>query len=84
MLSIGVGEIQKNTSIFANFNKAFQIVDKRKKQVLAIVYPTKEKSVICNLAGKYKDKIKSSNLNLKEIKEQALFKAMEEKYGLSS
>ena len=84
MLSIGIGEIQKNTSIFAKIDEVFQIVDKRKKQVLAIVYPTKEQSVIHNLAGKYKNKIKSSNLNLKEIKEQSLLKAMEEKYGLSS
>jgi len=84
MLSIGIGEIQKNTSIFANFNEAFQIVDKRKKQILAMVYPAKEQSIIGNLAGKYKDKIKSSNLTLEEIKEQSLYNAMVEKYGLSS
>ena len=84
MLSIGIGEIQKNTSVFANLTEAFQIVDKRKKQVLAMVYPIKKQSSIQNLAGKYKDKIESSSITLDQIKEQSIYKAMEEKYGLSS
>jgi hypothetical protein len=84
MLSIGIGEIQKNTSVFANLTEAFQIVDKRKKQVLAMVYPIKKQSPIQNLAGKYKDKIESLSITLDQIKEQSIYKAMEEKYGLSS
>lgn len=35
MISIGTGEIQKNTSIFTKINEAFEIVDKRKKKKLA-------------------------------------------------
>ncbi len=84
MLSIGIGEIQKNTSIFANLTEAIQIVDKRKKQILAMVYPTKKQSIIQNLAGKYKHKINSTNLTIEQIKEQSMIQAMEEKYGLSS
>ncbi len=84
MLSIGIGEIQKNTSIFANLTEAIQIVDKRKKQILATVYPTKNQSIIKNLAGKYKYQINSTNLTLDQIKEQSISQAMEEKYGLSS
>ena len=40
MQSIGIGEIQKNTSVFTNMTEAIQIIDKRKK------YKYKEKSII--------------------------------------
>ena len=84
MLSIGIGEIQKNTSIFTNLTEAIQIVDKRKKQILAMVYPVKKQSTINNLAGKYKNRIKVTDLNMKQIKENSMIKAMEEKYDLSA
>jgi RNase H-fold protein (predicted Holliday junction resolvase) len=87
MISIGIGEIQKNISIFKNINEEIKIVDKRKKETLAIVYPIKQeyhKSIVNKLAGKYKDKIQQTNLSLKEIKELAMEEAMKEKYGLSS
>ena len=84
MLSIGIGEIQKNSSVFSNLTEAMQIIDKRKKQVLAMVYPMQNNSVIDSLAGKYKYKINSTNLSIDEIKESAMLSAMEEKYGLSS
>lgn len=38
MLSIGIGEIQKNSSIFSNLTEVMQIIDKRKKHL--------EKSII--------------------------------------
>ncbi len=84
MLSIGIGEIQKNSSVFSNLTEAMQIIDKRKKQVLAMVYPIQNRSVIDSLAGKYRDKIHSTNLSMDKIKETAMISAMEEKYGLSS
>ncbi|MEA1919315.1 MAG: hypothetical protein U9N52_05695 [Campylobacterota bacterium] len=84
MLSIGIGEIQKNSSIFSNLTEAIQIVDKRKKQVLAMVYPIQNQSVVDNLAGKYRDKVTSNHQNIQEIKKTAMMSAMEEKYGLSS
>jgi len=84
MLSIGIGEIQKNSSVFSNLTEAMQIIDKRKKQVLAMVYPIQNQSVIEKLAGKYKDIINPTTLNMQDIKESAMTKAMEEKYGLSS
>jgi len=80
MLSIGIGEIQKKSSIFSNLTEAIQIIDKRKKQVLAMVYPVQTTSVIDKLAGKYK--IKSSTLTFDEIKESAMTKAMQEKYKI--
>lgn len=84
MLSIGVGEIQKNTSIFTNMTEAIQIVDKRKKQILAMVYPVKQQSVVNNLAGKYKKRVQKSDLSIDKIKEISMMDAMKEKYGLSS
>lgn len=84
MLHIGIGEIQKNSSIFSNLTEAMQIVDKRKKQVLAMVYPVQKSSVVGNLAGKYRNRIVSTQKDLHTIKEEAMRMAMEEKYGLSS
>lgn len=84
MLSIGIGEIQKNISIFANLTEAIKIVDKRKKVSLAIVYPIKKQSKISNLAGKYSDRVEKTILTLEQIKKQSMTQAMEEKYGLST
>lgn len=84
MLSVGIGEIQKNTSIFANMSEAIQIVDKRKKRVLAMVYPVKEQSVVKRLSGKYKDRVLKSEIPFEEIKELSMAEAVREKYGLSS
>jgi len=84
MLSIGIGEIQKNTSIFTHITEVIQIVDKRKKQVLAMVYPVREQSVVKSLAGKYKNKIEHTDMSIETIKEIAMMEAMREKYGLSS
>ncbi len=84
MLSIGIGEIQKNTSIFANLTEAIKIVDKRKKLSLAIVYPIRKQSKISNLAGKYSGRVEKTTLTLEQIKEQSISQAMQEKYGLST
>jgi len=84
MLSVGIGEIQKNSSIFSNLTETMQIIDKRKKQVLAMVYPIQNQSVVNKLAGKYKNIIKPTTLSIQEIKDLAMTQAMEEKYGLSS
>jgi len=84
MLSIGIGEIQKNTSVFTNMTEAIQIVDKRKKQVLAMVYPVKQQSIVKKLSGKYKERVQKSDMTIEEIKEFSTMEAMREKYGLSS
>ena len=84
MLSIGIGELQKNSSIFSNLTESMQIVDKRKKQVLAMVYPINNTNIVDKLAGKYKNTIKTNDMDIKTIKEEAMLFAMKEKYGLSS
>ncbi len=81
MLSIGIGEIQKNSSVFSNLTEAIQIIDKRKKQVLAMVYPIQKQSIVDSLAGKYKDKIGSTSLTSQEIKEITMLSVVDEKYG---
>lgn len=89
MLSVGIGEIQKNTAIFSNLKESIQIVDKRKHQVLAIVYPANQakNSVVKTLAGKYKNQAsqnaQSTSPNLRDIKQKAMLEALGEKYGLS-
>ena len=84
MLNVGIAEIQKNSSIFSNLTETMQIIDKRKKKILAIVYPVQNVSVIDTLAGKYRNRIKKREDDLNLIKEKAMKIAMEEKYGLSS
>ena len=84
MLSIGIGEIQKNSSIFSNLTETMQIIDKRKKQVLAMVYPVQNVSVVDKLAGKYSKRVDSQDIDFDTIKKSAMQIAMEEKYGLSS
>ena len=84
MLSIGMGEIQKNISIFTKLDDTMQIVDKRKNKILAYVYPAKtQNSIIKKLAGKYKNKAKKTKLSIDEIKQIAYKEAMREKYALS-
>jgi len=50
-------EIQKNSSIFSNLTETMQIIDKRKKQVLAMAYPVQNVSVVDKLAEKDRKRI---------------------------
>ncbi|MCX6051961.1 MAG: hypothetical protein NTZ60_05550 [Campylobacterales bacterium] len=84
MLSIGIGELQKNISIFQNLTEILEIVDKRTKQPLAFVYPIQKQVMTTSLAGKYKNRVPLSTLSIEQIKEESFAKAMEEKYGSSS
>ncbi|MBN2824979.1 MAG: hypothetical protein JXQ76_06640 [Campylobacterales bacterium] len=36
-MTIGISELQKNISIFKNFNETIEIVDKKTKEVLALL-----------------------------------------------
>jgi hypothetical protein len=84
MLTVGIGEIQKNTAIFANLTEAITIVDKRRKRNLAIVYPIQKESTIARLAGKYRNRVEPSDLDFEQIRELAIEEAMKEKYGISA
>jgi hypothetical protein len=83
MQTIGIGEIQKNTSILTNLTEALEIVDKRKQKSVAIVYPIQKNSLISKLSGKYKDRVSQvSDLTL--AKKEAMLKAFGDKHGLSN
>ncbi|MBN2894430.1 MAG: hypothetical protein JXK05_00865 [Campylobacterales bacterium] len=79
MMQVGIGEIQKNIAMLTSLDQALQIIDKRKKECVAVVYPTKEHSIVAKLAGKYRDQIRSDKLE--EAKAEAMNLAMEEKFG---
>ena len=80
MKTMGIADIQKNTAIFNNLSEAIEIEDKRKKQIVAIVYPVKKSNIVSQLAGKYKARIAKGG-DIKSIKEAAMTEAMVEKYG---
>ena len=79
MKTIGIGDIQKNTSIFNNLTEAIEIIDKRKKKTVAVVYPVRKNSIVARLAGKYRN-INSAPADLTLAKETAMAEAMKEKY----
>ncbi|HGG59562.1 MAG TPA: hypothetical protein ENK26_06535 [Gammaproteobacteria bacterium] len=81
MKTIGIGEIQRNTSILGNLSESVEIVDKRQKKTVAVVYPVRTQSIVKRLAGKYRSFAKNKSPNLKEAKETAMTAAMEEKFG---
>ncbi len=72
MLSIGIGEIQKKSFIFSSLTEAMQIVDKRKKRILAMVYPVQNESMVDTLAGKYKNRVMPTQEDIESIKEKAM------------
>lgn len=79
MITVGIGEIQKNISILSKVTDVLEIVDKRKNQKIAVVYPIKKHSTIESLAGKYKGKVAPID-DLDAAKESAMLEAMRVKY----
>ncbi len=82
MHSISIGDIQKNISLLTKLTDVFAIIDKRKNQRVAIVYPIKKHSIIGSMAGKYRDRVIKCD-DLEKAKELAMMETMGEKYGLS-
>ncbi len=90
MQSIGIGDIQKNTAIFTTLTETLEIVDKRRKRTVAIVYPVTKTSIVSKLAGKYQKQVSAlssipslTTEELNKAKEQVMLEAMEEKYGFT-
>lgn len=79
MITVGIGEIQKNISILSKVTDVLEIVDKRKNQKIAVVYPIKQRSVIETLAGKYRGKATPVD-DVDAAKESAMMEAMRQKY----
>jgi len=82
---IGVSELQKNISIFKNLTESVQIVDKRTKEVLALVLP-KSQMQTANLTDTLGGILKNNKAvekhdNLDDMIEEAYDMEMREKYG---
>jgi hypothetical protein len=75
MNTIGLAGIQKNISILNNLSEPLKVVDQRKKEAIAIIYPIKKrKNNIASLAGKYSSMIPEhlKNKNIDTLIDTAL------------
>ena len=83
---IGVSELQKNISIFKNLTETIHIIDKKTKEVLALVLPKnrmEEHTLTDALGGILQRKTTIENHeNINEIVEDAYEQEMREKYGI--
>jgi len=82
---IGVSELQKNISIFKNLTESIQIVDKRTKEVLALVLPKSQMQTV-NLTDALGGILQKSKTikkydYLDDMIEDAYDMEMREKYG---
>lgn len=80
MKTVSISDIQKNTAIFNNLTGPVEIIDKRQKKAVAIVYPARTNSIVAKLAGKYRNQVSVVD-DLGSAKETAMMLAMEEKFG---
>ena len=82
---IGVSELQKNISIFKNLTETIQVVDKKTKEVLALVLPKSQmqKSNLTDTLGGILQSNQSIGeyKNLDDMIEDAYDQEMREKYG---
>lgn len=84
-MQAGLAEIQKNIAILTTLTEPLQIVDKRRKQIIATVYPRLRTQQAQKLAGKYQARIPADlqNLSFDQVREAALLAAMKEKYDIA-
>jgi len=81
---IGVSELQKNISIFKNLTETVHIIDKKTKEILAMVLPSREmqsSSLTDSLGGILHRKEYHTIQNLDSAIEDAYDKEMRAKYG---
>lgn len=84
-MQAGLAEIQKNIAILTTLTEPLQIVDKRRKQIIATVYPRLRTQKAQKLAGKYQARIpvELQNHTFDQVREAALLAAMKEKYDIA-
>ncbi len=84
---IGISELQKNISIFKNLTETIHIIDKKTKEVLALVLPRTaemEKDTLTDALGgilQRKEAIEQYE-NFDTMVEDAYEQEMREKYGI--
>jgi len=84
-MQAGLAEIQKNIAMLTTLTEPLQIVDKRRKQIVATVYPRLVTHNAQRLAGKYRERIPVDlrAASFEDAREAALLAAMKEKYGVA-
>jgi len=84
-MTIGISELQKNISLFKNLDESVQIIDKKTKEVLALVLPKSQMetaSLTDTLGGILQTKdTRSSYESVNEMVDDAYEQEMREKYG---
>jgi hypothetical protein len=81
---IGVSEIQKNISLFKNLTETVHIIDRKTKEVLAMVLPRKRiesYSLTDSLGGILQRKTQIKVQNFETMVEDAYEEEMRAKYG---
>ena len=84
-MTIGISELQKNISIFKNLNETVQVIDKKTKEVLAVILPKQKiekKSLTESLGGILSHKKPNEEYqNINQMVDDAFEAEMREKYG---
>lgn len=81
-MQAGLAEIQKNIALLTNLSEPLQIIDKRRKQIIATVYPRLTTHNARRLAGKYQARIPAElkQVSFEDARDAAMLAAMREKY----
>ena len=81
-MQAGLAEIQKNIAILTNLTEPLQVVDKRRKQIIATVYPHLKTNNARRLAGKYADYVPDNlrGADYQSVREAAMLAAFGEKH----
>ena len=84
-MQAGLSEIQKNIAILTTLTEPLQIVDKRRRLIIATVYPRLVTHNAQRLAGKYRERIPAAlrTASFEQAREAALLAAMKEKYDFA-
>lgn len=80
---MGIGELQKHIAILTRLRESVQVVDRRRRKPVAMIYPYRQGAGIRRLAGKYRDRIRPGDQSWEQMREAALTAAWDGKYGLS-
>ena len=82
-MQAGLAEIQKNIALLTNLTEPLQVVDKRRKRIIATVYPHLKTNNAQRLAGKYANCIPEElrEVDYESAREAAMLAAFGEKHG---
>lgn len=81
-MQAGLAEIQKNIALLTNLTEPLQVVDKRRKRIIATVYPHLKTNNARRLSGKYADRIPENlrNIDYAQAREAAMLAAFRDKH----